>query len=298
MRITPVVVDNYPDFKQYCLEYGKEHDPSFTDEEELSSKTFADEGEIGYLLLDEDNTVIGTASLMTDRYRVQGTARFRVFHCRTTDPKHYQVLWAKFRESKVLADFQFVYLFMPDNKQATCKILEELGFSVSRYSWGLGRSTSGCNAPNFGNEWQLKAFRLNQDEWAWVEIINQAFAEMAGHVPSTQQRIQQIMTAPSVLPDGARILWNNDRPVGLLLVSHTEEQGESLAEIGPIAVKPEFQGKGIGRNLLRAAVWLAKEREYNRCWLSVNAENKRAADLYLKEGFVQQQQFICYSFSE
>ena len=66
--------------------------------------------------------------------------------------------------------------------------------------------------------------------------------------------------------------------------------------IGPLAILPEYQGKGLGRQLLRASLQFAKENSYKRTILSVNGENERAQALYIQEGFKQVEGVTCYQF--
>jgi amino-acid N-acetyltransferase len=43
---------------------------------------------------------------------------------------------------------------------------------------------------------------------------------------------------------------------------HLDEYSPSLVEVRSLAVEPEFQGRGIGRELVRAAEELARKRDY------------------------------------
>lgn len=67
--------------------------------------------------------------------------------------------------------------------------------------------------------------------------------------------------------------------------------------IGPLAVLPEAQGRGLGRILLRAALWFAGEQSYARTILCVNAENERAQALYIGEGFKQAEALACLAYT-
>ncbi len=65
--------------------------------------------------------------------------------------------------------------------------------------------------------------------------------------------------------------------------------------IGPVAVLPSYQGKGLGRVLLRAMLICAHEKSYKSVILSVNADNESALSLYTKEGFKKAEGFACLS---
>ena len=58
---------------------------------------------------------------------------------------------------------------------------------------------------------------------------------------------------------------------------HLDEYSPSLVEVRSLAVDPEFQGRGIGRELVRAAEELARRRDYTTVFaVSSNDEFFRA----------------------
>jgi mycothiol synthase len=75
-----------------------------------------------------------------------------------------------------------------------------------------------------------------------------------------------------------------------------EYEKAPIMNIGPVAVIPKYQGKGLGRILLRAALQFAKEKGYKGTILSVNGENERAQALYIQEGFKQVEAVVCYQY--
>jgi ribosomal protein S18 acetylase RimI-like enzyme len=68
--------------------------------------------------------------------------------------------------------------------------------------------------------------------------------------------------------------------------AQTELQKEDSFEIERIYVLSDFQGKGIGRQLLEKAIQMAKEKKASYIWLGVWEENKRAIQFYKKNGFI------------
>jgi ribosomal protein S18 acetylase RimI-like enzyme len=67
---------------------------------------------------------------------------------------------------------------------------------------------------------------------------------------------------------------------------------QSIAEAGPdeyflahLGVLPEFEGRGLGRQLLQRAVDKARELRLGRITLTVDADNARAISLYARAGF-------------
>jgi len=58
-------------------------------------------------------------------------------------------------------------------------------------------------------------------------------------------------------------------------------------EIHRIGVKKEFQGKGIGGELLKRLIKLSKERGAKQIILEVNEKNRKAISLYRRFGFIK-----------
>ena len=67
--------------------------------------------------------------------------------------------------------------------------------------------------------------------------------------------------------------------------AQTELQKEDSFEIERIYVLSDFQGKGLGRQLLEKAIQMAMEKKASYIWLGVWEENKSAIQFYKKNGF-------------
>lgn len=70
-------------------------------------------------------------------------------------------------------------------------------------------------------------------------------------------------------------------PVGVYELDLTD----AVPEIAGIAIHRDFQGKGLGRALLSAAMGELAALGYNRCCLLVATDNVRAFSLYRRAGF-------------
>jgi [ribosomal protein S18]-alanine N-acetyltransferase len=57
------------------------------------------------------------------------------------------------------------------------------------------------------------------------------------------------------------------------------------AELGSLAVDPEFQGRGIGRKLLERTARACRQRGVIAVFLEVRSSNIRAIELYERNGF-------------
>ena len=63
-------------------------------------------------------------------------------------------------------------------------------------------------------------------------------------------------------------------------------KGYKESEIISIAVKPRFQGQGIGQVLMSALIHWARKRKEDRIILTVRVSNHKAINLYKKNEFV------------
>jgi mycothiol synthase len=85
-----------------------------------------------------------------------------------------------------------------------------------------------------------------------------------------------------------------DRPLGVLLVNEMPEW-ESW-DVAYVGVVPESRGRGLGRELMRKALWEAHAAGVSRITLTVDARNKPALDLYHRLGFEPFEQRGVYLF--
>ena len=59
------------------------------------------------------------------------------------------------------------------------------------------------------------------------------------------------------------------------------------AELGNLAVEPEFQGRGVARALLEATIKACRKKMIAMLFLEVRCSNRRAIELYERYGFVR-----------
>jgi ribosomal protein S18 acetylase RimI-like enzyme len=74
--------------------------------------------------------------------------------------------------------------------------------------------------------------------------------------------------------------------------AQTELQKEDSFELERIYVLKDYQGKGIGRQLLDKAIQMAREKKASYIWLGVWEENKSAIAFYEKNGFITFDQHV------
>ncbi|MDF2787809.1 MAG: family N-acetyltransferase [Neobacillus sp.] len=295
MRVVWLEKERVTDFLAYCKKHRSEVDDSYLYDFELQEFTMG-EGNPTYLALNEQDEIVGAASLVMDDYHKRGKrARFRIFHCETQDMQCYQQLLEAVL--KHTTDLDKVFLFIPVINKKLIEMIEGLKFSVERYAFLLVRVVLDVPEFELPEGYELRPFRPGQDEEHWLKVRNAAFSTLKGsETPLTTEGVKKLSTDDDYLEGGMMILFDQEKPVGVIRGADDEYDDAPIMNIGPVAILPEYQGRGLGSSLLRASLRFAKEKGYKRTILSVNGENERAQALYIQEGFKQVEAVVCYQY--
>ena len=290
MKVIELNNDNLNDFISYCRKYAKEQDESFIPRDDYIHR----EDEPAYLLFNDVNEHVGTAAVMFHRqFREIKKGRFRIFHCTQKSFDNYKpLLDSVLKYSEGIED---VYCFITDEKKDVRAIWEKLGFRIKRYSWVLDRNIEELIPAEFPEGFEIKKMTAGADEEAWCTIINSAFADIEGHTHLRSEMIDEMRKEKDYMEGGMLILWNGSNPAGLVKLIKLNDDGEARLFIETLAVHPDYQGKGLGRMLLRYCINFGKEMGLRKAELTVNSENEDAVKLYFKEGFKKTVVFICYN---
>jgi len=288
LRVDKLTEKNIPAFKHYFKKYSHEQDESCPPLDDFS----INEDDPVYLLI-EDGKITGAAALMLQpEYREARLARFRIFH--TIDGDY--ISYNKLLNSILLhtSGLTSIYAFIEDNYSNIANIWVDLGFEARRFAWILRRPAGNNTKPEFPPGFELRTFRDGIDEERWCTITNDAFEHSLGHVRMTPERLAHWRIDSTYIDGGMKLLWHNDKPVATLALTREEQKGEEVLFIDAIGVLTEFQGQGLGRNLLRYGIQYAAENNFGKVMLSVNGENDKAAGIYFKEGFEKEALYKCY----
>lgn len=295
MRVEGLEKEKILDFVAYCKKHRNEIDDSYLYDSDLLEFVLGDENPT-YLAINQQDEIIGVASLVMDDYHKRGKrARFRIFHCEIQDIQCYQLMLEAVL--KHTTDLDKVFLFIPVVNKKLIEMVEGLKFSVERYAFLLVREELDVPEVNLPAGYELRSFRPGQDEENWLKVRNAAFSTLKGsETPLTTEGVKKLLTHDDYLEGGMMVLFHQEKPVGVIRGADDEYNGAPIMNIGPVAILPEYQGRGLGRSLLRASLRFAKEKGYKRTILSVNGENDRAQALYIHEGFKQVEAVVCYQF--
>jgi mycothiol synthase len=139
----------------------------------------------------------------------------------------------------------------------------------------------------------VRPFRPGEDEEAWLEVNNRAFHGHPEQGSWNLATIQERERQPWFDPSGFLLHERDGRLAGFCWtkVHEPEDEGESeglceqLGEIYVIAVDPDFQGHGLGRQLVLAGLASLCERGVSTGMLYVDHDNEAARKLYFSLGF-------------
>lgn len=295
MRVEALNSNRMIEFIAYCKAHKKEVDESFLYDEDLDSFVSDDENPT-YIALDQDDKIIGAASIIIDEYyRRAKKGRFRIFHCLFEDKSCYEKLLERILSHT--DGLEGIYWFVPTVNIILMTAMESIGFYIDRYSFFLLRDKVELPVLELSEGYEIKPFRAGFDESSYCEVRNAGFAKLKGsETPITPAMVTKLIEEPDYIDGGILMLYHKGKPVGIVRGAKDEHEGQPTINIGPLAIIPQYQGKGLGRAMLRSILHFAKDRGYDITTLCVNAENERAKALYIDEGFREVEAVACFLY--
>jgi mycothiol synthase len=165
------------------------------------------------------------------------------------------------------------------------------GFELHSLLWDLELPPEARLAtPEWPAGVATRPVRFADDRLAFIRLFNAAFAD---HATPLQMDEGSADDPPRDLPwteDDLLVAEQGGELIGFAAtepVRRPDGGVEPRAEIWTIGVRPDRQGAGLGRQLLRWGVGHLRELGARDVVLSVNGRNPRALGLYESEGFVR-----------
>jgi mycothiol synthase len=170
--------------------------------------------------------------------------------------------------------------------------LRATGFAFHSTLWDLDLPAGvGVEPPAWPPGVRVRLLDPDRDIRAWAELFNAAFAD---HATPLQLDLERVEEGWATWPFRAEdLLLAEDGSGALVGFCATEPRrrpdgsAEPRAEIWTIGVRPDAQGRGLGRRLLRWGVHHLRAAGAETVALSVNGRNANALGLYESEGFVR-----------
>ncbi|MCO7174963.1 GNAT family N-acetyltransferase [Sporolactobacillus kofuensis] len=284
------------DFVAYCKKHRMDVDDSYLYDEDLEHFE-PDEENPTYILTDENDMIVGAASLLMDEYyQKSGRGRFRIFHCESNAYDQYQMLLNAIKQhTQALTELS---LFIQTTNAEMMANVEKLQFTKWRYSFLLVKENLTPLPVALPEGFVIRPFQPGKDEDLWAEVRNSGFAKLLGsETPITANMVKKMVSESDYLEDGMLILYHGNQPIGIVRGADDEYEGAPIMNIGPLAIIPSYQGQGLGRAMLRSSLNFAHANNYSSAVLCVNGENERAKTLYTHEGFKQVESVVCYTYS-
>ncbi|QUI23065.1 GNAT family N-acetyltransferase [Vallitalea pronyensis] len=295
MEVQALKNERIQEFINYCKKHRHEVDESYLYDEDLDAFQLNHENPT-YVGINGQGNMVAAVSLIIDDYNRRGKrARFRIFHSEIEGFAYYNLLMKAILLHT--GGLDNVYLFVPIINKQLMNDIKQLHFTIERYSYFLVRDQRDVPAYNFPEGYTIRPFQPDMDEEVWCDVRNAGFAKLKGsETPITPENVKKMIAENEYIEGGMMILYDQDRPIGIVKGEKDDYEGFPAMNIGPLAIIPDYQGKGLGRCLLRASLQFAKEKSYTRTTLCVNAENERAKSLYIQEGFKQVEAVACFHY--
>jgi mycothiol synthase len=164
-------------------------------------------------------------------------------------------------------------------------IARDLGYRPVRRLSVMERTLPPERHPAFTADIELTPFVPGRDELAWLQTNNAAFV---GHLENgglTEDDLSERMALPWFRPEDVLMAWSGTRLAGSCW---TKRHPDAVGEIYVIGVHPDFQGGGLGRELVIAGLHhLATEAGARTGMLYVDQSAVGAMRLYAELGFQQ-----------
>jgi mycothiol synthase len=140
-----------------------------------------------------------------------------------------------------------------------------------------------------------RPFRPGVDEEAWLAVNNRAFADHPEQGGWTHDALARREAEPWFDPDGFRLHERDGRLAAFCWTKLHHDQDPMLGEIYVIAVDPDFQGLGLGRQLTLAGLDSIAARGVGLGMLYVDESNAGAVALYEGLGFTLHHADVAYT---
>lgn len=294
MKIMRLNNDRVNEFVEFCKAHRKDVDDTNLHEEELEDFK-PDENNPTYIAIDDKDKIVAAASLiLDDNNRRSKKGRFRIFYSELDSADVYDMLFKGILQHTDCVDMIYIFIQTVFDKQINH--MKNLKFGIYRYSLLLAREVSEWLTYDLRQEYNIRPFKKG-DEEIWCNIRNLAFKNLLGsETPITPEVVSDMMNSDDNIDGGSLILYHGNKPIGVVRCSKDDFEDKPIINIGPLAIIPEYQGQGLGRCMLRAAINFAKSKNYDRVILCVNSENENAKKLYIQEAFYQVEEVVCYKF--
>lgn len=143
-----------------------------------------------------------------------------------------------------------------------------------------------CDLP-VDRPWSLdvRGFRVGEDEQAWLDVNNRAFAWHPEQSNMTMDALRERESEPWFDPDGFLLHERDGRLAAFCWTKVHLDERPRLGEIFVIGVDPDFHGRGLGRPMVLAGLDHLARAGLRDGLLYTEADNAPALAIYRSLGF-------------
>jgi mycothiol synthase len=190
---------------------------------------------------------------------------------------------------------------------AAAAMAEAGGFIRSRALWQMRRSLAEPLPPvTLPEGITVRTFEVGQDEQAWTEVNNRAFAEHPDQGGWSVREVEIREREPWFDPKGFFLAFRGDRLVGFHWTKvhgehahhaddHPHHAHEEIGEVYVVGVDPSEQGNGLGPVLTLVGLQHLRDRGVPSAMLYVDETNTNAIRVYERLGFTRHATDVCFS---
>jgi mycothiol synthase len=170
--------------------------------------------------------------------------------------------------------------------------LAAMGFTFHSAVWDLDLPPDrAVPPPVWPQGHRARSIDRERDLDEWIRVYNASFADHPTPVQLNLKIVEGMLGDPDV-EDADLILVEEERTGEIVGFCGTDPQRRDgrighHGDLWSIGVRPDRQGQGLGRQLVRAGVERVRGLGVPAVGLAVNARNEGALGLYESEGFVR-----------
>jgi len=275
-----------------------DHTPPLSDHVMLHLPGGGD-ADVRHLLVHAEDRLVGYAHLdVTDQ--VEGPSAELAVH---PDFRNRGIGRALAAELTQLSPDGRLRLWAHGMHESAAKLAEAGGFHRSRVLWQMRRSLRAPLPPLVMPEGvSVRTFVVGQDERAWTEVNNRAFAE---HPDQGHWSVGEVSVREREAwfdPGGFFLAFRGDRLVGFhwTKVHGAQHEGhvhEALGEVYVVGVDPSEQGNGLGPALTLLGLHHLQQRGLSSVMLYVDETNTNAIRVYQRLGFSRHSTDVCFALT-